>query len=936
MKYRTKSRISPSTNRTLTPGALEIYLLTIILLVSCDRKPVAYTQEERRAAESLVRSAGSIDSLASLQSSLEGSGDCLGSIVALREWGKELRNESRFEEALNVHSEGLRQAESAGDTLEWVQALNNIGTDYRRIGMLDVAQNYHYRARILSEECADTSYTAKKNRLISINGLGNIYLTMKNYDRADSAFRYALQGEKELNSSLGMAINYANLGSIFEDRGQLDSAWASYRLAMHYNEAAGSRLGMALCHIYFGSLYEKERQLDNAREEYEVAYHMLEESKDEWHFLNTLVALSGIYIMTGDGTKAMEYLEKAGNMAEQIKSVEHLVEINTLYYKHFKQQRDYRRALQYHEQAIVMKDSLLNMEMINRIQNTSLNIERGRQEREMNLARMRLQQERIVRNRANIVVSFLLIIIALLLYIHWLYTRSNKALKQISQVRENLFTSITHELRSPLTLILGFSHDLQQTDSSANVKEKAHAIERQGNELLSLINQLLDISKIKSALITPDWQNGSIKTYITMIVESYRDFARGRNIDLQFIAKEDVEMDFVPDYVNKVMGNLLSNAFKFTPEYGKVSISMWREGEKLRIDVSDTGEGMDEVAVAHAFEPFFQAESKHKQDGTGVGLALVKQIIDVVEGEVSVDSKLGHGTTFHLQLPIRNNCKPLDANVGKPIFPKPETVLDDSEPDENQCLILVIEDNRDIASYIGALFDSRYAVSYATNGRDGLEKAMDLVPDLIITDLMIPGMSGLDICRQIRSNEIVNHIPIIVVTARVTEEEKMLGLEAGADVYLTKPFNSDELRTLVDTQLERHRNLRRKYGVDVPVGKEESKSLTDNGRRFLAKIVDQIYLLMDRGKFNVNTLAGNLCMSPRQFHRKVLALSGETPASFILRIKMKRARQLLESRPGMTIEEIAEKCGFDYPSSFYHSFKKMYGVTPANFRKGSS
>lgn len=936
MDYETKYRKRLSSYSNLAPGILGICSLTTIILVSCVRGPVTITHEERLAAEALVRLAGGIDSLEALQKRLESKGDRLGSIVALREWGKELRNESRFEKALNVHSEGLRQAESIGDTLEWVMALNNIGTDYRRMGMLDVAQDYHYRARILSEEYGDTSYMARKNRLVSINGLGNIYLTMKNYERADSAFRLALKGEKELDSPLGQAINYANLGAIFEERGLLDSAWVSYRLSMRFNEEAGSQLGIALCHIYFGSLYEKESLFDNARDEYETAYIILEESKDEWHFLNTLVALANIYSLTGNGAKATDYLERAGIIAERIKSLEHLVEINTLYYKHFKQQNNFRRALQYHEQAIAMKDSLLNMEMVNRIQNASLKIERDRQLREMSEARSRLEKERIVRYRAYMVVGFLLIMIALLLYIYWLRIQSNKALKQLSLVREKLFTNITHELRSPLTLILGLSQDLQQSSFPDKVKEAAQAIERQGNELISLINQLLDISKIESAVITPEWRNGNVTAHISMIVDAYRGFATGQKINLQFFSKEDVEMDFVPDYMNKVIGNLLSNAFKFTPEYGTVSVSMWREREWLHIDVSDTGEGMDETTLAHAFEPFFQAESQSQHLGTGLGLALVKQIMDVLNGEISVDSSVGHGTTFHLLLPILNNCRQLDSNAGNhvPIHPMAETALEDTEPDESHCRLLIIEDSRDIADYIGSLFKDRYAVSYATNGREGLEKALDLVPDLIITDLMIPGISGLEVCRQIRANEIVNHIPIVVVTAKVTEEERLRGIIAGADAYLTKPFNRDELLTLVEKQLERHRRLRSKYDGNTSPGKEESISLTQNEKLFLAKTVDQIYLLMDRGRFNVNTLAGNLCMSPRQFHRKIMALTGDTPASFILRIKMQKARQLLESKPGMTVEEIAEKCGFEHVSSFYHSFKKMHGTTPANYKKG--
>jgi tetratricopeptide (TPR) repeat protein len=264
-----------------------------------------------------------------LQKRLEIEGNYLGSIVALREWGKALRNESRFEEALRIHSEGLRQARAIGDTIELVQAMNNIGTDYRRMGVLDAAQEYHYRAWTLSEECADTSFTARKNRMVSLNGLGNIYLTLGNYERADSVLRMALKGEQELHSALGQAINYANLGSVFEHRGQTDSAWVCYRKSMALNTEAGSELGISLCHTYFGSLYERAGQYDKATEEYETAYQMMQTSMDDWHALNSLIALAGIHSAKGDGAKTLEYLAKAKATAERIASKEHLAEIHT-------------------------------------------------------------------------------------------------------------------------------------------------------------------------------------------------------------------------------------------------------------------------------------------------------------------------------------------------------------------------------------------------------------------------------------------------------------------------------------------------------------------------------------------------------------------------------------------------------------------------------
>lgn len=227
-------------------------------------------------------------------------------------------------------------------------------------------------------------------------------------------------------------------------------------------------------------------------------------------------------------------------------------------------------------------------------------------------------------------------------------------------------------------------------------------------------------------------------------------------------------------------------------------------------------------------------------------------------------------------------------------------------------------------------------MAYATNGNDGLQKAKDIVPDIIITDIMMPGMDGLELCRKIRSNKAINHIPIIIVTAKVTEQERIEGFEAGADAYLTKPFSIDELRTIIEQLINRQNSLRNKFSEKTTSNKKEEKDmeLTDAERRFLAKTVDYIYLLLDKQQLDVNTLAEKLCMSSRQFHRKIVTLTGNSPATFILKIKMKRARYLLETNPNLSADEIAFRCGFEHTSSFYHAFRKTYGYTPKEIRRG--
>lgn len=689
------------------------YLIIYVMLVSCGQKPAKISLAERKAMDSIVSSSHNIDTLSMIQKRMEREGNMLGSIVAYRAMGKELRNDSRFDEALKVHSEGLKQAETLGDTLEIVQALNNIGTVYRRMGLLDMAQDYHYRAFAICKESADTSFTAKKNRVVSLNGLGNIYLTLGNYARADSALRLALAGERELNSALGQAINYANIGSIFSHREQLDSAWRYYRQSMGLNLQAGNTLGVALCHIYFGELHEKEHDYEKAISEYDKAYQQLQSSQDEWHAMNPLIALAGIYTQMGNDTKAQEYLDKALHAARAINSHEHLAEVYNLYYKLYKRKGNYSAALTAHEKAAAMEDSVVDMEKLNRIQNAGLLIERNIQARAMNEVNTNLKNEQSARFTNTIVFIIIIIILigtlVVFYFVQRIHRRNHLALKSLAEMRESFFTNITHEFRTPLTVILGLSRELPNK-SPDELKQDVYAIEQQGNNLLTLINQLLDISKIKSKMGNPDWRNGNITTYVSMLVDTYRNYACSKNIDLQLFVKEPVTMDFVPDYINKVFNNLLSNAFKFTPEHGKITVAMWHEDSNLLIEVSDTGEGMDKETANNVFNPFYQGVTDSMNIGTGIGLALVKQVIDSLNGKINVRSREGYGTTFHIEIPITNECnvklneQPMD---NTPILPTEEKILTDTDAEDNQYKMLVIEDNRDIATYIGEVLSER-------------------------------------------------------------------------------------------------------------------------------------------------------------------------------------------------------------------------------------
>lgn len=866
-------------------------------------------------------------------------------IVSLRQRGKNMRNQSRFGEALRLHSEGLKLAKAIGDTAEWIQALNNIGTDYRRMGIYDVAQEYHYNAYRLCEESSDTAYAMRKNRVVSLNGLGNIYLSIRNYERADSAFRLALAGEHALGSNTGQAINYANLGAIYNARGDDDKAMQYYRKSMDLNRADNNDLGIALCHTYFGNIYEKRHQYDNALREYSEAYRIMEASEDKWHSLEPLLALASIYIDRDNDSRAATLLARAMATADSIKSIEHLASIHNLYYRMYSREGQYREALKHHVLSTTLQDSVVDMEKSNRIHNIGITIERGRQQQRVDLAQKELRDERSAKYIGYgiliVIVILLMLAVGLMYYSARVRAHSHRVLREASRMRESFFTNITHEFRTPLTVILGLSKGIAD-DSECNpeIRHKAQTIQRNGDRLLTLITQLLDISRIKSEIGDPDWRHGNIVAQVSMLVECSREYAAGRNIAIKMdTPAQGIEMDFVPDYVNKLFSNLMSNALKFTPNGGTITIRMKKADTMLDITFADTGSGIPEDKIPHIFKPFYSDDST---SGTGIGLALVRQIIDAVDGTIEVSSKHGHGTTFHITVPIHNTAKPFsedDASVPSSIptaIPDIPSSIEDEPADDKRKHVLVIEDNNDVAEYICSQLTDTYTIHRAENGQQGLTLAREIIPDIIITDVMMPGIDGLEVCRQIRKDSLVNHIPIIMVTARITEADKIRGLEAGADAYLAKPFNANELCTRVDKLLEQRAMLRDKFATQVLriTTPGHSKTMTENttSDQFLKQATESIRNMLTKGNdVSVTSLASHMGLNTRQMHRKITSILGQTPVSFIRYAKIQYACELLDKSPGTPLKNVAIDCGFADYSHFARVFKEITETTPTDY-----
>ena len=537
--------------------------------------------------------------------------------------------------------------------------------------------------------------------------------------------------------------------------------------------------------------------------------------------------------------------------------------------------------------------------------------------------------------------------------------RKQEVQHQLDEMRLSFFTNITHEFRTPLTVILGYSRMMEEGKvPMGDITRVANMVSRQGSRLLSLINQLLDIQKVKSAVGKCDWHRGDVVLFLSNIIESHLNMAHSRGIRLLYAPKQQKAVcDFVPDYAQKVVCNLVTNAIKFSKEGSEVLVSLDVEDDMLQMRVADFGSGISQDDQQRIFEPFYQTESDKKNVGSGVGLALVKQIVSALNGSISLVSKVGEGSVFTVRIPVKApegvEVKSLESlgsvptsilfNAESDVMPETDCSASISEADDadadNQSdtrqLVLIVEDNADVAEYMTMQLKTRYRLAIAHDGMKGLEMATQLVPDIIVTDVMMPRMDGYELCQAVKQSDVLNHIPVIMVTAKTSQEDKLRGLQLGVDAYIYKPFDAEELAVSVGNLLEKSRMLRERYMQAAAEHQPNAEAaLPPQDRAFIGRVNTIVDKEMSEGNVTVDTVAVALCMSSAQFRRKLTAVSGTTPAVYIRTRQMQMAQRILDSNADLPINEVAMKCGFYDVSHFTRTFKLVMGVTPTQYKKG--
>ena len=638
-----------------------LFFLLAALLYGCNGgNNGSKSQTDYRHTDSILKNMRSVDTLRMFVNTFHASHDDRGEVIAMRELGKRLREESKFSEAIEIHKNGLKLAESIKDTNNIIHILNQLGTSYRRIGIMDEAALYHYKALSYSDVYGDPeSKKTLKNRVTSLNGIGNAMKVMGNDAAADSIFRQALEGERKLDSKLGMAINYANLGTLFERKKQFDSAMVYYGESMRLNSEVKSKLGVSLCHTHFGQVYEKRQMIDSAIVQYNLAYDVIKGDRDLWHILASTLALARVYIIKGSMDKAWDLLCDAEKTSEEINSLRHLAQVSKLKYQWFEKKGDNAKALEYYIRNRKFEDSLNNEENTSRIQNLRVDYERQSKQYEINLLENELTHQKLESTRILIAVTF----VAIVLLVIWIITliRGRRQLKKANdeiaeayqqtkkalEVKTAFMKSMKHEIRTPLNGIMGFS---QLLSSMYTADEQAHqmteVIEKQSMLLAKIIDDILEIADADT--VKPKIENCAIDEIVESSMATARQVV---NADVAFAYKPfstGVVISTDSHILQTILVKVLDNAAKFTKQ-GSITVLTKQIEHGISFIVEDTGSGIPADKTETVFDQFTKLDEFSQ--GTGMGLTLCRTIIQKLNGKIFVDTSYSGGCRMIIEIP---------------------------------------------------------------------------------------------------------------------------------------------------------------------------------------------------------------------------------------------------------------------------------------------
>ena len=839
------------------------------------------------------------------------------------------------DKSLNACLESMKIHERQNDQASLGSGYTMMGLIHDDLGDHDKAIFYHRKSMAIDSTNGNSHGFAK-----SLNNIGAIYYEEEAYEQALNYFQRALAIRSDIGERYGIGESLNNLGFVYRKLGQLDKALSHSLRSLEIREEVNDTNGMINCLENIGDVYTARKAYFQA----EIQYR-----------------------------KALDMAIRMGVKKWQMHLYGKLVDLE-------KQRGNFQQALEYHQKRDIVKDSLFDASQSEKIAALQTRYETEKKEQEI----ASLQKDNEIKSLWQNLLLFGLAITLLAAFMIYRFYRfrnqKNKQLletqqaqtvqlQEVDRMKSRFFANISHEFRTPLTLILGPVDSMLAEAPDERFSDKLKMMERNAKWLLKLINQLLDLSKVGAGKLELRASHRNIIPFLKGLVMSFQSFAEQKEIELSFVAdKDEVLLFYEQEKVEQVITNLLSNAFKFTHAGGRIGVACrcietddeiietqgicdLKSGRPLlpalEISVFDTGKGISAEQLPYIFDRFYQADYSDTREfeGTGIGLSLAKELVDLHRGSITVESKPEKGTTFRVLLPMGKDHlqeseivmiragKPdeerPDADVVIPVAPGEMLSLEEDGP-----LVLVVDDNADLQTFIQDTLQSEYRTVSAMNGEEGLEKAIELTPDLIVSDVMMPKMNGIELCQRLKNDERTSHIPVILLTAKKSAEDKFLGLESEADDYLVKPFNTRELQIRMKNLIAIRKKLREQFTESILLTPKEV-SVDSVEKVFLTKLTAVLEGNIEEESFGIERFSREMNLSRSQLHRKLVSLTGLTPSQFVRRFRLQRANELLRQNAG-TISEIAYSVGFSSPSYFSKCFIDEYGHPPSELKEQSA
>ena len=854
--------------------------------------------------------------------------------------------EGDYEKAIEAYQSRMNIAEEMSDKEVIASSLRRIARSYYLKGQFTTSMKHAERSLKISEEIEDDFGIAW-----CINTFGILYIKQGNDEKALEYLFKSLEINERIEDSTSITISLLSIGEIHTKLGNEDQAMVFLERALDISRKVNNKRHEAYALSNIGNNYSEHEDKKRALEYFQRSLSLAKQIGNKDIVCENLIDIGKIYLHKGNYKQSITECQKSYEIAVEIGSEDNqMYACNCLYESH-KAMGKYANALVYYEKMIVLKDSINYKSLGNNLQEMEfteqLFTESLRQSEEKLVIESVHQEELRDKDRTKNIFVFsglFLLFIAGGLWSRMRFIRKANARLQIEKGRaetsENLMhqflANISHEFRTPLTIISGLSNELLEDNENDTQRNLLKGITYSNNQLLNLVNQMLDLSSLDAKKMIPTYKNGDVIKFIEKCVSIFKSYTDSKELTLIF--KSDVSnltMDFDDDKLQKILNNLLSNAIKFTPEKGEINVHLKQIKNQLRVIVSDTGIGIEKKEFSQIFERYYKTYDLKQNIGTGIGLALTKELVKLLQGSISIDSKVGIGTTFIIDLPIQNISIKADTFHKIPFIDYDDNHVSQIKKGNKQKTpntILLVEDNKEIRNFIKLILGDLYTIYTANNGVKGLKIANNKHIDFIISDVMMTKMDGFEFCKHIKKDINTSHIPFVIISARTETKDKVEAYKLGVDAYLTKPFNKQELLLIIKNLLEKKQNQisflskllhLRKNHKEVPNINELDLNLIKNIQEFA---------LDNNKQMSIEELAQYLYTSRSQLHKKVKSLTGMSITNYINHIRIEKAKDLLKTTQ-LTISEIAYDVGFASSNYFARSFKKITNTSPANYRQ---